>query len=131
MYIWFLGWVLDPRDRPILGPQLIDKETGCFEIRSELDFVLYFWPMEYFCNTVISATNTYAAKSKTNIKVFGSHWISSFSRHIIVYGDSWYPWAQTFALCKYENGLFPSVNDGKVMSCNWFEDIMIVILISK
>ena len=42
MYIWFLGWVLDPRDRPLLGPQLIDKEPGCFEIRSELDFVLYF-----------------------------------------------------------------------------------------
>ena len=42
----------------------MDMETGCFEIRSELDFVLHFLPMEYFRNTVIPATNTYTAKSK-------------------------------------------------------------------
>ena len=42
----------------------MDMETGCFEIRPELDFVLHFLPMEYFCNTIIPATNTYAAKSK-------------------------------------------------------------------
>ena len=28
----------------------MDMETGCFEFRSELDFVLHFLPMEYFRN---------------------------------------------------------------------------------
>ena len=28
----------------------MDMETGCFEIRSELDFVLHFLPMEYLRN---------------------------------------------------------------------------------
>ena len=42
----------------------MNMETGCFGIRSEIDFVVHFLPMEYVRNTVIPATNTYAAKSK-------------------------------------------------------------------
>ena len=63
-FFLFLGWVLDPRDRLILGSRLMNMETGCFGIRSEIDFVVHFLPMEYVRNTVIPATNTYAAKSK-------------------------------------------------------------------
>ena len=59
-----LGWTVDPQDRPNLGPRLMDMEAGCFEIRSELDFVLHFLPMEYLRSTVIPATNNFAAKNK-------------------------------------------------------------------
>ena len=98
----------------------MDMEAGCFEIRSELDFALYILPMEYFRNRVIPATNTYAAKLKALIwknldHVEFLHFLDIFLSMEVV--DTHEPrhlfWAN-------ENGLFPSMNYGKVMIRNRF-----------
>ena len=102
----------------------MDMETGCFEIRSELDFVLHFLPMEYFHNTVIPATNTYAAKSKAltwknldHLEFLHFLGILLSMEVVDIHGPRHLYWAN-------ENGLFPSMNYGKVMGHNQFEDIM-------
>ena len=106
----------------------MDMETGCFEIRSELDFVLHFLPMEYFRNAVIPATNTYVAKSKAltwkNLdQVEFLHFLGILLSKAVD-GPIHLYWTN-------ENGQFPSMNYGKVMSRNRFEDIMRYLQLSN
>ena len=77
--------------------------------------------MEYFCNTAIPATNTYAAKSKAltgkNLDhVEFLHFLGILlSMDVVdIHGPRYLYWAN-------ENGLFPSMNYGNVMSRNRFE----------
>ena len=109
----------------------MDMETGCFEIRSELDFVLHFLPMEYFHNTVIPATNTYAVKSKAltwrnldHVEFLLFLGILLSMEVVDIHGPRHLYWAN-------ENGLFPSMNYGKVMSGNRFEGIMRYLQLSN
>ena len=108
----------------------MNMETGCFGIRSELDFVVHFLPMGYVRNTVIPATNTYAAKSKALTwkklnHVEFLHFLGILlSMEVDIHGPRHLYWAN-------ENGLFPSLNYGKVMSCNRIEDIMRYLQLSN
>ena len=72
--------------------------------------------MEYFCNTVIAATNTYAAKSKVltwknldHVEFLHFLGILLSMEVFDIHGPRHLYWAN-------ENGLFPSMNHRKVMS---------------
>ena len=72
--------------------------------------------MEYFCNTVIPATNTYAAKSKVltwknldHVEFLHFLGILLSMEVFDIHGPRHLYWAN-------ENGLFPSMNHRKVMS---------------
>ena len=54
-----LGWNLDPCDMHIMAPRLmIGMEVGSSEIRSELDYILLFFPMNFIRDSVILATKS-------------------------------------------------------------------------
>ena len=96
----------------------MDMETGCFEIR-------------YFCNTVTPATNIYATKSKAQTGKNSDHveflhllGILLSVEVVDIHGPRHLYWAN-------ENGLFPSMNSGKVLSGNRFEDIMRYLQLSN
>ena len=102
----------------------MDMEAGCFEIRSKLDFVLHFLPMEYLWSTVIPATNNIAAKNKAATWANLDHneflhflGILLSMEVVDIHVPRHLYWAN-------ENGMFPNMNYGKIMSRNQFEDII-------
>ena len=42
-----------------MAPRLIGMEVGSSEVKSELDYILLFFPMKFIRDSVIPATNEY------------------------------------------------------------------------
>ena len=95
-------------------------EAGCFEIRSELDFVLHFLPMEYLdtCHKQFAAKSKAATWTNLDHNEFLHFSGILLSMEVVdIHGPRYLYWAN-------ENGMFPNMNYGKIMSRNRFEDIM-------
>ena len=106
------------------GPRLMDMEAGFLEIRSELDFVLHFLPMEYLRSTVIPATNNFAAKNKAATWTNLDHNEFLHFLRILLSMEVVDTHGPSHLYLANENGMFPNMNYGKIMSRNQFQDIM-------
>ena len=128
LYIISVGWSVDPRDQQVLGPRLQWLEG--YTIKSELDYILHFLPIQYTKDTIIPNTNKYRQKQDprwTDVDFDEVH-VLGFLIVMEVYkmhGPRRFYWPSQV------NNLFPSMDFGNVMPYWRFETILKYLQLSN
>ena len=115
------SWTIDPCNHQIFGPHIQGMDR--YEIKSKLDYLVHFLPINYLINTVIPATNNKGKKESarwtdTDLDEMLLFLGLLLAMHVYeIHGPCHLCWSNN------DNQLLPSKNFGKIIARCRFEEI--------